>query len=158
MQPSVRRSSRNKRAPNRYDPSNPTKKPVEKIYAYSSNECDWLKALATIASELSTIDPIDQTVKYYSNKNIKVKKTGPNTLKFLDSEEEYDSCSEYNYSDFDSDDEYNYDSDSMEQSNHYIDHDNINQLMEFQTELLSAGDDQDKWMEIVEQNLAKWKK
>ena len=51
---------------------------------------------------LSTIDPIDQTVKYYSNKNIKVKKTGPNTLKFLDSEEEYDSCSEYNYSDFDS--------------------------------------------------------
>lgn len=157
MHPTLRRSTRITRAPKRHDPNDPIYHTKKENTISTPHEYDGLKILAQLASELLSKDPIDKILNFYSDNNILVEKTGPNSLKFIDLDEEEEdlSNSEYEYI---SENDYDYDSDHINYHFDVVQKNQFNQLREFQTQLLSVGDDQDKWIKIVEKNIAFWKK
>lgn len=81
MMPTLRRSTRNRRKPSRYG---------EWEYQLSENNLNYIiKAIEILENvNIKIEDPIDKHICHYNNQGISVKKTGKNSLEFLDEEED----------------------------------------------------------------------
>lgn len=80
MLPTLRRSTRTRRSPNRYG---------EWEYQFCENDLNYIiKAIEILENvAIKMEDPIDKHIIHYNNQGVSVKKTGKNSLEFIDEED-----------------------------------------------------------------------
>ena len=117
MLPTLRRSTRTRRSPNRYG---------EWEYQFCENDLNYIiKAIEILENvAIKMEDPIDKHIDHYNKIGVSVEKSGANSLRFTYEDE----CPEYYLDDYD-----------------------------FKIALLEAGDDHEKWIQIVEKGIKQWK-
>jgi hypothetical protein len=118
MLPTLRRSTRTRRSPNRYG-----------FHENIKNEHNGLNSIIEAIELLENNgfkieDPIDKHIDHYNKIGVSVEKSGANSLRFTYEDE----CPEYYLDDYD-----------------------------FKIALLEAGDDHEKWIQIVEKGIKQWK-